>query len=148
MTSQHTMTTSQRRALRILAHNAGHVIAPGRPITGKQITYKTAERLVVAGYARPIPHNPVDLPNILALIIITKQGRAALNRPVPETPVYLRERDGLTTEASRSVRSEGEVVDPHTLDGWWQQQAALRKADAQDRRTRAARHRDIARTTQ
>lgn len=132
-----TLTPAQRRGLSILTGQAAHVAAPGRPLERHQISYAIAEQLVVAGYARPLPRDPAIHPPHGALVITTA-GRRALNRPIPEgPPVYLHARDGLTTRGSSKVRGEDEVIDPATLNSYWEEQSLVRRTAAQDRRTAA-----------
>lgn len=135
-----TLPPGQRRALTILTHRAAHVIAPGHTLGRHDVSYTTAERLVVAGYARPVPPDDAgDLVGVMGALVITPAGRAILAQPVPEVPVFLHARDGLTTEASKAVRGEAEVIDPDTLSTWWTEQALQRRAQAEDRRAQARR---------
>jgi len=129
------LTPAQRRALHILTAFPAHVIGPGQKLERLDIAYITAERLVILGYARPLQHEDHHPPH--GALVITQAGRAALAQPTEDPPVYLHERDGLTTEASHAVRHDptAEVIDSDTLDPWWREQALLREAQAADKRT-------------
>ena len=139
MTTTRRLTLAERRALTILTGKAAQIVAQGVKVARLQVTYATAERLVVAGYARPVMGYRHEDPQIVGCLLITPAGRAALAVPVEETPVFLHARDGLTTEAHRAIPDEPEVIDPHTLAAWWREQALQRSAAVQDRREHARR---------
>lgn len=137
------LTPAQRRALTILTHFPAYVIGPGTPLGRLDVAYVTAERLVILEYARALPREPEHPPH--GAIVITRAGRAALAQPTEEIPVYLHERDGLTTRRGSAAAGEPEVIDFATLDPWWREQALLREHEAADKRTAARRLRDNAR---
>lgn len=73
----------------------------GEDAPAKCCTKQTADRLTEAGLAKL--HG--------STLITLKAGRLALDAPIPDVPVYLRERDGLTTQASLAVKGEAEVME-------------------------------------
>lgn len=101
----------------------------GAPPPDKRVTKPVAAILVEQGFARQDRNRLNILP----------AGRAALNAPQPHEPVYLRERDGLTTRRALSVRDEPEVQDTTDLRAHWRDDADARKADTEDRRGQARR---------
>lgn len=147
MTDPNPLTPAQRRALTILTHFPAHVIGPGAELGRLDIAYITAERLVILGYARPLPHEDHHPPH--GAIVITRAGRAILAQPTEDVPVFLHERDGLTTDAGHAVRDDptAEVVDATTLDHWWREQAILRAAQAVDKNDAARRLRNQAKAS-
>lgn len=138
---EHRPTPSQLRALRILTNDPATITPPGTPQPPKGIAYATAEWLVLHGYARPT-HDPPPMGSVVITASGRKYARRELERPIPEVPVYLHARDGLTTERSRAIPGEPEVIDHDTLDGWWTEHALLLRAQALDRKTEARRLRD------
>ncbi len=132
------LTDQQRRALHLTAHKGGaHRAHTRRNIPRDQIHPLTADNLVALGYVTQ--HGQV--------LLATKTGRAALTAPIPEPPpVWLHQRDGLTTHLSAAVFEAGEVIDPDTLSTYWTERSLRRRAAAQDRRTAARRLRNQAKT--
>lgn len=125
------MTPHLRRALNLASRKGGATIIRARVAPDRQITNATTNRLIAEGWATR--HHDTAL--------ITAAGRAALNAPVAEDPpVYLRLRDGLTHRTTNAVLGESpEVLDPATLKPYWAEQAARRRAEAEDRRAAARR---------
>jgi hypothetical protein len=117
------LTSVQRRALGLAQRKGG---AP----TG---TAKGTIRVQVARVL--LEREWVTITN--AIVLITRAGRAKLNEPIPDVPVLLRQRDGLTTRPELSVRGEPEVTDPATLESFWIAQAAARREGAQCPRSRS-----------
>jgi len=74
-----------------------------------------------------------------------KAGHAELAKPIQSAPVYLRQRDGLTTRRELSVRDEDEVQDADELKGHWRDDAEIRRGAASDIRDQARRLADRAR---
>jgi hypothetical protein len=136
------LTPALRRALTILTHVPAYVIGPGTKLGRLDIAYVTAERLVILEYARPLPREPEHPPH--GALVITRAGRAALAQPTEEIPIYLHERDGLTTRRGRAAAGEPEVIDTATINGYWREQALLRELAAADKDTTARRMRDQA----
>jgi hypothetical protein len=133
------LTLPQRRALTILTRHAAHVIGRGHPLGRLNVSYTVAEALCVLGHARPVGR-PADAPqHVVDAIVITTAGRAALARPVEEVPVFLKQRNGLTTTPGKAVRGEAEVIDPDTLDAFWANRSLTGRAEAEGRREQARR---------
>jgi hypothetical protein len=81
------------------------------------------------------------------ILLITKAGRAALTAPIPEDPpVYLHERDGLTTRRDQSARDEGEIIDPATLKTFWREESDRRPRAPQLRKERRQFARELKRS--
>jgi hypothetical protein len=111
------LTSLQRRALHLAARKGG---TP----TG---TVKGTIRLQVANVL--LEHEWVTIAN--GTVLITRAGRAKLNEPIPDVPVFLHKRDGLTTRLDLAVRDEPEVmVAPH--EGWHLHAEAHRKLSRSD----------------
>jgi hypothetical protein len=111
------LTSLQRRALHLAARKGG---TP----TG---TVKGTIRVQVANVL--LEHEWVTIAN--GTVLITRAGRAKLNEPIPDVPVFLHKRDGLTTRLDLAVRDEAEVmVAPH--EGWHLHAEAHRKLSRSD----------------
>ena len=120
------MDKLERRALN-LAKNGARIIKGCIP-QDKAVNRYIAVPLVEAGLAVVIEGR----------LRITKAGLRALRQPIPEDPdVYLKQRDGLTTSRACALLSEGPVIDPATLDGFWREQALRNKAAVRDGREHA-----------
>jgi hypothetical protein len=117
------LTTAQRRALHLAARKGG---TP----TG---TKKGTIRVQVANVLHE--HEWVTVTN--KTVLITRAGRAKLNEPIPENPdVWLRVGDGLTTNRKDAVVDQL-ILDAHTLQPFWKEQALRNKAETRSGREHA-----------
>lgn len=123
------LTPGQRQALRYASRKGGAYVGTGKNAPDKHVTKPVAKKLLALGYA--VQHGDT--------LLTTKTGRKALLIPIPESPVYLRQRDGLTTRRELSVRDEPEVQDTADLRAYWRDDADARKSDTEDRRAQARR---------
>jgi hypothetical protein len=116
------LTSHQRSALHLAARKGGASLADGK------IRRQTANLLALRKW--------VTIVN--GVVLITKAGRAELQKPIPEDPdVLLRIRDGLTTSRKDAVLSEPPVTNTATLKVFWHEQAKRREAEAKDGRGHA-----------
>jgi len=124
------LTPGQRQALRYASRKGGAHIGTGKNAPDKHVTKLMAAKLVALGYA--VKHAET--------LLTVKAGHAALNAPVhvPDMPVYLRERDGLTTRLELSVRDEDQYQDPDKLHPRWAQDAQDRHQQTQSYKRRRA----------
>lgn len=128
------LTRLERRALGLADHKGGCPISgPQKQPDGTRVLPKghvntqTANGLVTAGFALRVKQT----------LLITKAGRAEMNRPIPEDPdVFLRVGDGLTTSRKDAVLEEL-ILDAHTLHPFWKEQALRNEAAAKDARQHA-----------
>jgi hypothetical protein len=136
MNTSRPLTAVQRAALRAASRKGGVHVGTGKDAPEKRCSTQTANLLVGRGLAV----------HVQLVLLITKAGRTELTRPLPEDPpVFLHQRDGLTTLRSSAAAGESEVIDPETLAPWWREQAARAKHEAADRRAEARKHADRAR---
>jgi hypothetical protein len=100
---QHRLTDLQRRALHLASLKGGVLVTRRRTATPKTVTTRVANVLLELGFVTR--HQET--------LLITKEGRRALHAVLPEgPPVFLRQRDGLTTRMDQRVREEDEVMSP------------------------------------
>lgn len=131
------LTELQRKGLRQSQGKGGIHIGTartddGEPAPSKHVPRATATRLIELGLATQAGK----------VLLVTPAGRAFLQQPVPDTPLYLKQRDGLTTQRALSVRDEGEVIRSTPAHD---RAAEARRMEAQDARARARATRDRAR---
>lgn len=119
------LTRAQCRALHNTARKGGAAISSARHAPKGSVRHTVARTLLDEGWVTQVNDT----------LLITQAGRAKLAEPVPEVPVYLKRRDGLTTLRHRSVRDEPEVLTPSP--DWAQRAEAHRKLARAD--TNAAR---------
>ncbi len=123
------LTPAQREALRLGRSKGGVHVGAGRDAPDKHVTKPVARRLVDAGLASW--HG--------STLLTLEAGRKALAAPQPHEAVFLRLRDGLTTQRALSVRDEPEVQDVGELAARWRDGAAERLAESESPRDRARR---------
>ncbi len=131
MTDPKPLTPAQRAGLRLASRKGGVHVGAGKDAPEKRVTKPVARLMVAAGFA--VQHEQT--------LLVTKAGRAELDRPTPEVPVYLRQRDGLTTRRALSVRDEPEVVrssEARNLEAERRRQASLTEAQQREQAAQMA----------
>jgi hypothetical protein len=113
------LTDAQRRALHLAAKKGGSELGNAKG----QIRQQTANLLMLRQW--------VTISSGTALI--TKAGRAELQKPLPPPPaVFLRRRDGLTTRMDQRVAEEPELMRDQLRPDWLEHSAALHLASRRD----------------
>jgi hypothetical protein len=111
------LTAHQRSALHLAARKGGANLADGK------IRRQTANLLMLREW--------VTIVN--GVVLITKAGRTELHKPLPPSPpVFLRQRDGLTSRMDQRVHEEPELMRDQLRPDWAEHSTALHEASCAD----------------